>query len=106
MRYWVYILECSDGKYYVGSYRGDDPAIRVSEHNSGRYLDAWTARRLPAKLVWSSEFQRIADAIAFEQRIKRWRRAKKEAVIRGEWNALPELARAYSRRLPEQTDGL
>jgi putative endonuclease len=101
MRYWVYILECSDGKYYVGSYRGDDPAIRESEHNTGKYSGAWTAKRLPVKLVWCDEFQRVVDAIDFEQRIKRWRRAKKEAVIRGEWNALPELARAYSRKVEE-----
>jgi len=102
MRYWVYILECSDGKYYVGSYRGDDPAIRASEHNTGKYPDAWTARRLPVKLVWCSEYQRITDAIEFEQRIKRWSRAKKEAVIRGEWDKLPGLAKAYSRRTPEE----
>jgi putative endonuclease len=101
MRYWVYILECSDGKYYVGSYRGPDPAIRTSEHNTGKYHDAWTAKRLPVKLVWCSEFQRITDAIDFEQRIKRWRRAKKEAVIRGDWTALPELATAYSRKLQD-----
>ena len=102
MRYWVYILECSDRKYYVGTYRGDDPAIRASEHNTGKYPDAWTAKRLPVKLVCSIEFQRIVDAIDFEQRIKRWSRAKKEAVIRGEWDKLPELATAYSRRTPEE----
>jgi putative endonuclease len=72
MRYWVYILECSDGRYYTGTYRGDDPAIRASEHNTGKYPDAWTAKRLPVKLVWCSEFQRITGAIDFEQRIKRW----------------------------------
>ena len=31
----------------------------------------------------------------FERRIKRWSRAKKEAVIRGEWDHLPELSRSY-----------
>jgi putative endonuclease len=101
MRAWVYILECADRSYYVGSYRGDDPEVRESEHNAGTYPDAWTAKRRPVKLVCSIEFQRIVDAIDFEHRIKKWTRAKKEAVIRGDWQALPELARAYSRRQPE-----
>jgi putative endonuclease len=54
------------------------------------------------KLVWCSEYQRITDAIEFEQRIKRWSRAKKEAVIRGEWDKLADLAKPYARRTPEE----
>jgi putative endonuclease len=102
MRYWVYILECADSTYYIGSYRGDDTEVREAEHNSGKYPDAWTSKRRPVKLVCSIEFQRVVDAIDFEQRIKRWSRAKKEAVIRGDWKALPKLAKAYSRRTPEE----
>ena len=101
MRYWVYILLCSDGRYYVGSYRGEDPEVRASEHNTGKYLDAWTSKRLPVTLVWSGEFQRITEMIEFERRLKGWRRAKKEAVIRSEWNALPGLATAYSHKAKE-----
>ena len=99
MRVWVYMLKCADGRYYIGSYRGDDLDVRVSEHNAGVYPDAWTLKRRPVRMVWSQEFQQITDAIAVEQQMKRWRRAKKEAVIRGEWSVLPELATAYSRKL-------
>jgi putative endonuclease len=99
MRAWAYMLQCADGRYYVGSYRGHDLDVRVSEHNAGVYPDAWTISRRPVRLVWSQEFQQITDAIAVEQQMKRWRRAKKEAVIRGEWSALPELATAYSRKV-------
>jgi putative endonuclease len=98
MRCWVYMLECADGAYYVGSYRGDDPAEREREHNAGHYPKAWTYRRRPVKMVWAQEYQVITEAIAFEQQIKRWSRTKKEAVIRGDWAALPVLARSYSRR--------
>ena len=98
MRVWVYMLQCADGRYYIGSYRGDELDVRVSEHNAGVYPDAWTLKRRPVRLVWSQEFQQITDAIAVEQQMKRWRREKKEAVIRGEWSALPDLATAYSRK--------
>jgi putative endonuclease len=100
MRAWVYILQCADGRYYVGSYRGHDLDVRVGEHNAGVHPDAWTYTRRPVVLVWNQEFQFITDAIAVEQQMKRWRRAKKEAVIRGEWSVLPELATAYSRKGP------
>jgi putative endonuclease len=98
MRAWVYMLQCADGRYYIGSYRGDDIAVRVSEHNAGVYPNAWTLKRRPVTLVWAQECQRITDAIAAEQQMKRWRREKKEAVIRGEWSALKELSVAYSRK--------
>ena len=98
MRVWVYMLQCADGRYYIGSYRGDELDVRVSEHNAGVYPDAWTLKRRPVRLVWSQEFQQITDAIAVEQQMKRWRREKKEAVIRGEWSALPDLATAHSRK--------
>ena len=97
MKAWVYVLRCVDGCYYVGSYRGDDIETRVSEHNYGIHPGAWTYNRGPVELMWSQTFPRIQDAIATEQQMKKWSRAKKEAVIRGDWSALPELARCRSR---------
>ena len=96
MRYWVYMLECSDGRFYVGSYRGADIDDRVGEHNAGRYHNAWTYTRRPVTLVWSQEYQLALQAVAVERQLKGWRRAKKEAVIRGDWYALRELAKSYT----------
>jgi predicted GIY-YIG superfamily endonuclease len=86
----VYILRCRDGRYYVGSARGDLDH-RVAEHNAGAY-GGFTQHRRPVTLVFSQRFTRIEDAIAAERQIKGWRRAKKEALIRGDYSALPELA--------------
>jgi putative endonuclease len=91
MRAFVYILCCSDGSYYVGSTRGDDVGRRFAEHQQGLY-DGYTAARLPVSLVWSAEFDRVVEAIAFERQLKGWSRAKKEAVINGEWDRLPMLS--------------
>jgi putative endonuclease len=86
----VYILLCADGSYYVGLTR-KEVETRVSEHNLGINAD-YTARRRPVKLVWSEHFELLTDAIATERRVKGWRRAKKEALIRGDSDALPALA--------------
>jgi len=96
MRCWVYMLECADGRYYVGSYRGVELEDRVGEHNAGKYRDAWTYGRRPVTLVWCEEFQLALHAIAVERQLKGWCRAKKEAVIRGDWSALRELAKSYT----------
>ncbi len=87
----VYILLCADGSYYTGLTR-KDVETRLSEHNAGINAD-YTSRRRPVKLLWSQHFEQLTDAIASERRIKGWTRAKKEAFIRGDYNALSELAR-------------
>ncbi len=94
----VFMLRCRDGSYYVGSARGDWNALerRVNEHNAGMY-DGYTKNRRPAQLVFHHEFQRITDAIAAERQIKRWSRAKKEALIRGNWEVISQLARNYTQ---------
>lgn len=86
----VYIMRCADGKYYVGSHKGYDVNARVAQHNSGDFPAAWTFKRRPVELLWSANFERVADAHAYELQIKRWSRAKKEALIRGD---MPELKR-------------
>jgi putative endonuclease len=43
-------------------------------------------------LVWFEHFDRITDAIAIERKIKGWSRAKKEALIRGDWGEIKQLA--------------
>jgi putative endonuclease len=94
---WVYILRCSDERYYVGSHRGEDVATRVSQHNLGSDKTAWTYGRRPVTLAWAEYFDEILTAIALERQLKGWTRAKKEAVIRGDWDALPALARGRNR---------
>jgi putative endonuclease len=100
---WLYILRCSDGSYYVGTTRNDELETRVSQHNLGVY-GGYTARRRPVSLVYSAHFERILDAIAAERQIKGWSRAKKEALIRGEFEALPELAKRRTS-FPRRDDG-
>jgi len=92
----VYILRCADGSYYCGTAR-QGLERRVAEHNSGG-LGGYTSTRRPVVLVYSEWFQRITDAIAAERQIKGWSRAKKEALIRGDFGALPTLSKRSAKR--------
>ena len=84
MSAFVYMLRCRDGSYYVGSTRGESVERRVGEHQDGTY-PGYTSRRRPVTLVWCEHFDRIGDAVLTERRLKGWSRAKKEALIRDDW---------------------
>jgi putative endonuclease len=48
--------------------------------------------------VFSQEVQHITDAIAAERRLKGWSRAKKEALIAGDFELLKLLSRNRAER--------
>jgi len=85
MAFWAYILRCSDGSYYTG--HTDDLERRLAQHQTGE-VKGYTHDRRPVNLVWSESFATREEALAAELRIKPWSRAKKEALIRRDWNAL------------------
>jgi putative endonuclease len=89
MSAYIYILRCADGSYYVGSTRSSREA-RVAEHDRGEF-GGYSARRRPVSLVYQQEFDRVTDAIAAERQLKGWTRAKKEALIRGDYETLRSL---------------
>jgi predicted GIY-YIG superfamily endonuclease len=88
--FYAYMLICADGSYYTG--HTDNLEYRLAQHNAGEASE-WTCTRRPVKLVWAETYQTRDDAFAAEQRIKGWRREKKEALIQREYAKLPELAK-------------
>jgi len=87
---WMYILECFDGSYYVGSTKNLER--RLIEHSTGSGA-SYTSSRLPVKLVYAEEFDRIIDAYDREKQVQNWSRSKREALISGQYSILPELAK-------------
>jgi putative endonuclease len=88
---WLYILKCADDSYYVSTSRVSLEQ-KVAEHDAGHY-GGYTARRRPVILVFSQWFDRITDAIAAERQVKGWSRAKKEALMHGDFEGLKILSR-------------
>ena len=90
MPFWTYILRCSDGSYYVG--HTDDIEHRMAQHNCGA-ISGYTAKRRPVAYLWSERFPTRDEAFAAERKLKGWSRAKKEALIAGNWTLVSFLAR-------------
>ncbi|MEM1133792.1 MAG: GIY-YIG nuclease family protein [Pseudomonadota bacterium] len=94
MAFWTYMLHCRGGKFYVG--HTDNLEHRIAQHQSGAIL-GFTRDRLPVELVWSQEFPTRLEALEMERRIKGWSRAKKLALIRGDWDAISRLAKSKDK---------
>ena len=80
--WYVYILRCADNFLYIGE--PNDVDLRVMRHNDGR-ASSFTAARRPVTLVYSEpHLDRVAALAREERQLKRWSRAKKEALIAGD----------------------
>ena len=90
MPFWAYMLHCNAGRFYTG--HTDDLERRIAQHKAGHF-EGFTKRFLPVELVWADEFATRDEAKAAELRIKGWSRAKKMALIRGDWAAISRLAK-------------
>ena len=101
MTFWAYLLRCGDGSYYAG--HTDNLDHRIGQHRIGRGSD-YTARRQPVALVWSQHFSSRLEALAAERQIKGWSRAKKEALIAGDWARISLLAQSRKTR-PSTSSG-
>jgi putative endonuclease len=89
-KFYVYILKCSDGSFYTG--HTDDLERRISEHQAGTYL-GYTSKLLPVQLVYAEALATRVEALAAEQKIKGWTRAKKLALIQSNWSLISDLAK-------------
>ncbi|WP_315760366.1 GIY-YIG nuclease family protein [Sphingomonas sp. Y38-1Y] len=89
MAFWAYLLRCADDSFYAG--HTDNLDARIAQHLAGKGSD-FTARRQPLTLVWSQDFASRIEALEAEHRIKGWSRAKKAALIAGDWALISQLA--------------
>jgi putative endonuclease len=90
-RMFVYFLLCRDGTYYTGVTNNIER--RLAEHRAAEDPKAYTARRLPVKLVWLCSYDDPDEAIFMEGKFKKWSARKKRALIEERYEALPELSK-------------
>lgn len=77
-KFFVYILECSDGTLYTG-YTNDLDG-RLKKHNDGKGAK-YTKNRRPVKLLYSEMYETKSEALKREYSIKRLNRNKKISLI-------------------------
>ena len=107
LAYYVYMLRCSDGSYYVG--HTNDLEHRLSAHKRGA-IEGYTLSRRLVELVFSDQFSTRQfstrlEAFHRERQIEGWSRAEKEALIKGDWDGLVELSNRSSGGAPSTGSG-
>jgi predicted GIY-YIG superfamily endonuclease len=90
MAFWAYMLHCRGGYFYVG--HTDHLERRIAQHETGE-LTGFASDHRPFTLVWSETFPTRLQALEAERRLKGWGRAKKMALIRGDWDDVSRLAK-------------
>ena len=102
LAYHVCMRRGSDGSYYVG--HTNDLEHRLAAHERGA-IEGYTLSRRPVELVLSDRFSTRLEVFHRERPIKGWSRAKKEALIKGDWDGLVELSKRSGGGAPSTGSG-
>ncbi len=95
MTAWTYILRLKSDQLYIGSTTDIDQ--RIADHIAGRACRT-TKLDPPFKLVYSESFPSFSEARKREAQIKRWTRAKKEALVVGNMSELPNFSKSRNKK--------
>jgi len=87
---WLYILRLKSGQLYIGSTTDMDQ--RYEDHCSGRACRT-TKLDPPIAHIFTEEYQTFSEARKREAQIKRWTRAKKEALVSRDLTKLKQLSK-------------
>ncbi|MCG2686050.1 GIY-YIG nuclease family protein [Candidatus Parcubacteria bacterium] len=90
MSYFVYILRTSSNTLYIG--QTNDLEKRLKEHREKSSKSAKYIRYFSSfDLVYSEEYPTRKEAVQREIQLKKWPRAKKEALIQRDKTLLKKL---------------
>lgn len=92
----VYILLCSDGRFYVG--HTTNLELRLQEHNGEHPVYAkgsdFTISHRPFKLVYTEVYNTVSEAAKRERQLHKWSHEKKQALIEGDIERLKLLSKS------------
>ena len=91
-KYFVYILYCNDGFYFIGL--TDDLIKDFNAHNAGKY--EFTLARAPVKMMYYEVIPSLQDAQKRRQQLQGWSRAKKKALIEQNFHKLQLLSQCQN----------
>jgi len=94
--YYVYMLECCDGSYYIGV--TNDISQRVLVHQKGFNKNCYTYFRRPVILKHYLTFEDINEAIFVEKKLKKWSRVKKLAYFKKDFDTLHNKSCCHNAR--------
>jgi len=95
MNAWLYILRLKSGNLYIGA--TTDLKQRYQDHLNGQACRT-TKLDPPLELVYPESLPTFSDARKREVQIKRWSRAKKEALVADDMVKLRNLSKSRNKK--------
>jgi putative endonuclease len=92
MTAWFYILRLQSGALYIGATKNLEK--RYAAHCAGS-AGRTTSLDPPTSIVYFEEHESFSKARQREAQVKRWSRAKKEALVVGDKNKLRLLSKSH-----------
>ena len=92
--YYVYIMSSKSGALYIGATNNLDR--RVFEHKQG-LVEGFTKKYRVTRLVYVEQFDRAAEMVARERRLRGWTRSKKLQLIHSQNPEMLDYARRTAR---------
>ena len=90
MEWHTYILRCEDGSFYVGHTCNVEKRFERHKTKAGA---RFTAAHVPETVEHVETYSSEQEAVHRERQLKKWSRAKKEALIRGSFEELKALSK-------------
>ena len=100
MAAWFYILRLQSGALYIGATKNLEQ--RYKKHCAGS-AGKTTALDPPEAIVFKEEYELFSTARRREAQVKRWSRAKKEALVAGNKEKLRTLSKSRENKLVSST---
>ena len=94
MSAYFYILRLQSGNLYIGATKNLEK--RYEAHKAGT-AGRTTSLDPPVSLAYSKEHESFSKARQREARVKRWSRAKKEALVAGDLDKLRALSKSRKK---------
>lgn len=90
MPYTVYILRFSSNTLYIGQTNNIEQRI-IDHKNKATRASKFSKDNGEFQLVYKEEYQTQLESMRREKQLKGWTRAKKEALIKGDFDLLKKL---------------
>lgn len=87
MPFYVYLLICNDGTYYIGS--TNNLIKRLHEHNYAKSGAHYTKIRRPVTLLYSETYATLQEARKREYEMKQLSRIQKEKLVSNSTTGFP-----------------
>lgn len=89
MEYYVYMVRCNDNSLYVGYTQNLEQ--RVKQHKAG-HGGQYTSEHQVEEIIYQELFENKNDALKRESQLKKWSKAKKEALINRNFKLLKQFS--------------